>query len=109
MTQAEIASKAKHVILYDCFFLLYIPIFFGSLGYNCYGISTLDQCTGTGPAWSASAMLIFFFWAASVYFVCWMCAKCCFAGANKVSTKVKTAAKSAVPAQVLGGKGPGAV
>jgi len=98
MTHAEIASKAKHVMLYDIFFCLYLPVFVGSFFYNIYGISSLSKCDGTGPAWSASAMMTFFIWAASCYFVCWICGHCCFAKAAQVSKSVKGIA----PPQVMG-------
>jgi len=46
---------------------------------------------GTGPAWAAAAMMIAYGFMAWWYFVCWMCGQCCFAGAEKLESRGKSA------------------
>merc|ERR1740138_230727 len=92
MTHAEIAAKARYVILHDIPFCVYCIVFPASFVYNFYGLSTLKDCdvaegnNGTGPAWAAAAMMITYGFMAWWYFVCWMCGQCCFAGAEKLDS-----------------------
>merc|ERR1719188_654648 len=79
-------------------FCLYCIVFPASFFYNFYGLSTLKDCdvaegnNGTGPAWAAAAMMISYGFMAWWYFVCWMCGQCCFAGAEKLEKRGKSAA-----------------
>jgi hypothetical protein len=79
-SQREVAQAAKHVALYDIAFCLYIFAFLGSFGYNCYGLSTLEECEGTGGGWSAGAVMILYGFFVGNYFFCFYCCSCCGGG-----------------------------
>jgi len=86
MTQREVLESATHVAMYDVGFCLYVFFFIGAFAYNCYGASTLRDCSETGPAWAGTGIKIL--WALCVwnYFFCWYCTKVCCAGKEKAQS-----------------------
>jgi len=77
MSHKEIAEKTRQVMMYDVGFCLYFFVFCGSFFYACSALGTLGGCEGTGPAWSAAALLILYGFGVFNYAVCWYCCQCC--------------------------------
>jgi len=102
---ANIAAAARHIFMYDIGFCLYFFVFFGSLGYNIYGIGAVGNCTPDADyGWAAATMMILYGFGCSFYFFCWYCMQACCGSASKLKTKATGGGQPAavavgVPAQ----------
>jgi len=84
-TYRQVAKKAREVMAYDVSFCLYFFFFFGSFGYSCYNFTEYGDCDGTGPAWSATALLVAYGVGVFNYILCWYGFQCCCGGVEKVT------------------------
>jgi len=99
---AQISAAARHIGLYDIGFCLYFFAFYGALGYNMYGMGSLEDCEGENvwQGWFAASGMIGYGFFCSWYFFCWYCMQaCCGAKENR---QAKQKGGSAAPPQQVG-------
>lgn len=78
----DLMKRAWDIILYDVGFCIYIFVFIGSFGFNCYSMSWPGRCnTGTSLPFFASMLLVMFAFAAGWFMIMWYfalaCQDCC--------------------------------
>jgi len=75
---ADLMRRAWDIVLYDVGFCIYIVVFVGSFGFNCYAMSWPGRCNaGTPLPFFASLLLVLFAFAAGYFALMWWCALAC--------------------------------
>lgn len=75
---ADLMRRAWDIVLYDVGFCIYIVVFVGSFGFNCYAMSWPGRCNaGTPLPFFASLLLVLFAFAAGYFVLMWWCALAC--------------------------------
>eukprot|EP00930_Biecheleria_cincta_P102386 TRINITY_DN94101_c0_g1_i1.p1 TRINITY_DN94101_c0_g1~~TRINITY_DN94101_c0_g1_i1.p1 ORF type:complete len:342 (+),score=50.72 TRINITY_DN94101_c0_g1_i1:57-1082(+) len=74
----DLMRRAWDIVLYDVGFCIYVVIFVGSFGFNCYAMSWPGRCNvGTPLPFFASLLLVLFAFAAGYFALMWWCALAC--------------------------------